>query len=504
MGRSVAVFGGGIAGLTVAHELVRRGWAVDVHEVNDQVGGFFRSERTDRDLQMPSEYSWHGMGPWYHNVFDLMTQIPYDEAGTVYDRVLSRPIEFGMVPDRGEAGFDDTRFVNVRTMFCMTGLDLARWSWLTLKTWTARRRSVDHYAGINASEAYRAVLSDNAWRMWRACFGPWVGSDWTNVSLHQVGLFFRKQLFTKPSHHHASDDEGPAWTQGARSGWLLLRGPSSEAWFAPWVKDLERRGVRFYYRSKLTGLSFEGDTITGATLLDGTRVEADHYVLATDPFTAARVVDETPGLAELDQLRSLRPLVQDGPHTQVSFRIAFGERIAWPRERTAVVIADSEFNLTLFAEEQVWRPEVELGEGVASLWTGTACVARRPGRLFGLPLERCTKEQFLAEILAQLEGCEGLDFLIRAANAGRSWTSFPIVRIEVWHEWIFSPDGIRCRQPKWVNTTHTQPFLPTNRRPSGTSCLRARTRERTPTSGASRQRSRAAVGPRACSNRTCA
>jgi hypothetical protein len=128
-----------------------------------------------------------------------------------------------------------------------------------------------------------------------------------------------------------------------------------------------------------------------------------------------------------------------------------------------VVIADSEFNLTLFAEEQAWHPDVELGEGVAALWTGTACVAKRPGRLFGLPLERCTKEQFLAEVVAQLGRCRGLDALVREANGGRSWTSFPIVRIEVWHEWMFSPDGIRPRQPKWVNTTRTQQYMPDQR-----------------------------------------
>lgn len=462
--RTAAVFGGGIAGLTVAHELARRGWRVAVHEVNDQVGGFFRSARDGPD-GMPTEYSWHGMGPWYHNVFDLMKQIRAAEGGTIYERALSRPIAFGMVPDDAPASFDDTRFVNVKNMFLMTWRDLARWSWLTLKTWTAGRRSVRSYSRVLGAEAYRRVLSDRAWRMWRACFGPWVGSDWTNVSLHQVGLFFRKQLITRPTHHHAADRDGPAWSQGARSGWLLLRGPSSEVWFDPWVADLQRRGVRFRTRTALTRLSWDGQRITGAELDGGERVEADLYVLATDPFTAADVVERSPGLSRLDVLRCLRPLVQDGPHTQVSFRIAFAERIAWPRERTAVVIADSEFNLTLFAQEQAWGADVKLGRGVASLWTGTACVSRVPGRLFGLPVERCTKEQFVAEVQAQLARCEGLDGLIRRANGGRSWRSFPILWIEVWHEWEFSPDGIRHRQPKWVNTTRTQPFLPDQRTP---------------------------------------
>lgn len=54
-------------------------------------------------------------------------------------------------------------------------------------------------------------------------------------------------------------------------------------------------------------------------------------------------------------------------HTQVSFRIAFAEKIAWDRSRTAVIVADSEYNITLFAQEQIWAPTVKLGEGIESL-----------------------------------------------------------------------------------------------------------------------------------------
>jgi hypothetical protein len=460
----VVVFGAGIAGLAVAHELVRRGHDVVVYERNGKAGGFFRSARVPRDRHMPSEYSWHGFGGWYHNAYAVLRQIPFDGA-TVYDRSLSRPIDFGLAPDEGEAAFDDGSVVNVRALFRMTRWDVARWAWLMLRTWTAGRRSVERYAAVSAAEAWRPLLSDQGWRTWRASFGPWVGSDWTKVSLHQVGLFFRKHLMLRPPHVHPADEEGPAWVQRSRTGWLLLRGPSNEVWLDPWVEHLERSGVRFAWHSSVEELRWDGRRVTGAVLDDGVEVEADLFVLAIDPFSTADLLDRTPDLAALDQLRSFRPLVQDGPHVQISFRIAFGERILWPRERTAVVIADSEFDLTLFAEEQVWREDEDLGDGVQSLWTGTACVASEPGRLYGLPLARCTKEQFLAEVRAQLDRCGGLDALIREANGGRSWTSFPIVRIEVWHEWVFSPEGISGRQPKWVNTTHTQPHLPTQHTP---------------------------------------
>ncbi len=439
------MFGAGIAGLTVAHELARRGWSVVVYEENQEVGGFFRSGRDARN--MPTEYSWHGMGPWYHNVFDVLQEIPVD-GSTVYVRALSRPIDFGIAPDDAPATFDDTPMVNVRGMFRFGLRDLLGWGWLMLRTWTAGRRSEEKYAAILASDAFRPVLSDRSWRTWRASFGPWVGSDWMHVSLHQVGLFYRKLLLSRPAHRHPADADGPAWTQGSRSGWLLLRGPSSEAWFDPWVAYLRGLGVTFELGKRLDRLEHADGRITGA-YVDGERVDADLYVLATHPFAAADIVARTPSLSVLAPLRDLR--------------LAFGEKIRWPRERAALVVSDSEFNLTLFADEQIFPPDADLGEGVASLWTGTACVSGVPGRVHGLPLERCTKAQFLEEVHAQLASCGGLDDMVKQANGGRSWRDFPLVAVKVWHEWTFSPAGIRGRQPKWVNTTHTQPWLPTQR-----------------------------------------
>ena len=67
MPKTAAVFGAGIAGLSAAHEFARLGYEVSVYEANNEAGGFFRSARIPGDGNMPSEYSWHGMGPWYHN-----------------------------------------------------------------------------------------------------------------------------------------------------------------------------------------------------------------------------------------------------------------------------------------------------------------------------------------------------------------------------------------------------------------------------------------------------
>jgi hypothetical protein len=331
-----------------------------------------------------------------------------------------------------------------------------------LKTWTANHRSKVKYAKLNAAQAWKPLLRDKAYKTWRACFGPWVGSDWSKASLHTTGDFFRKQLTTKPTHQHRADEEGPAWTHGAGNGWLLLRGPSSEYWFNPWVKYLKEKGVAFSWEKALTKLEYDGTKITAAFCGEDA-IRGDIYILPINPFITANILSETPALERQKELHLFKNLVQDGPHHQVSFRLAFSEAIKFPRQRTAVVVSDSEFNITLFAEEQVWDKQVDLGQRVKSLWTGTSCISSVPGRIHHKPVNGCTKEEFIDEVKSQIFSCNALNELIKDANNGRGLKEFPMVAIEIWHELELSNDGIKTRQPKWVTTTNTQAYLPSQK-----------------------------------------
>ncbi|MBC7538230.1 MAG: FAD-dependent oxidoreductase [Bacteriovorax sp.] len=463
MPNKVVIFGAGIAGLSTAHELVRLGYIVSVYEATDRPGGFFRSSRTNKE-NMPTEYSWHGLGPWYHNAFDLMKQIPFSEKGSIYDLALSRSVDFGIFPNDDKAQFYDKKLLSVHKMFRMNKLELIKWSYLMLKTWTSNNRSKIKYAKINAAQAWRPLLKDKAYKTWRSCFGPWVGSDWSRVSLHTVGDFFRKQLTTKPAHQHLADLDGPAWKQGAGDGWLLFKGPSSEYWFNPWVKYLKEKGVIFFWEKNLTKLEYDGTKIISAFCGDE-KIQGDIYILAINPFIMANILSETPALEKQEELKLFKPLIQDGPHTQVSFRVAFSEEIKFPRKRVAVVLSDSEFNLTLFAEEQVWDEKVDLGRNIKSIWTGTSCISSIPGKIYHKPVNNCTKEEFIEEVKTQILNCGALNELIKEANNGRGLKEFSIIKIEVWHEWVFSSEGIKSFQPKWVTTTNTQAYLPSQKTP---------------------------------------
>jgi len=463
MSAKIIIFGAGISGLTAAHELVQLGYSVSVYETAEEPGGFFRSYRHPQD-NLPTEYSWHGMGPWYINAFDLMRHIPFNDKGNIYDLALSRPVDFGIFPDAGKARFYDRGLMSIPAMFRMSKRDFVKWAYLMFKTWTSGNRSRIKYDKLNAAQTWKPLLKDKAYKTWRSCFGPWIGSDWSKVSLHTAGDFFRKQLTTKAVENHKADQDGPAWTQKTGAGWLLFKGPSSEYWLSPWVKYLKAKGVNFFWQQALTNLEFDGTKIVSA-FCGGEKIRGDIYILALNPFITADILSKTPALEKQEELKLFKPLIQGGPHVQVSFRLAFSGQIKFPGARTAVVVCDSEFNLTLFAEEQVWDKEVDLGQNVKSLWTGTSCISSFPGRIYHKPVNTCTKDEFIEEVKAQILSCGSLNDLIKEANNGKELKDFPVLKIEVWHEWEFSSEGIKSPQAKWVNSTDTEAYLPSQRTP---------------------------------------
>ena len=77
----VAILGGGVAGLSAAHELVKRGFYVEVYEANDWLGGKARSvdvpnTGTDGRKNLPGEHGFRFFPRFYKHVTATMAEIP--------------------------------------------------------------------------------------------------------------------------------------------------------------------------------------------------------------------------------------------------------------------------------------------------------------------------------------------------------------------------------------------------------------------------------------------
>ncbi|GAA3298358.1 hypothetical protein GCM10020295_33640 [Streptomyces cinereospinus] len=81
-GKRVAVLGGGVSGLSAAHELAERGYAVTVYEYYDALGGKARSMDVPGTAAggrrpLPGEHGFRFFPGFYRNLPDTMRRIPF-------------------------------------------------------------------------------------------------------------------------------------------------------------------------------------------------------------------------------------------------------------------------------------------------------------------------------------------------------------------------------------------------------------------------------------------
>src|SRR5215212_2411635 len=93
MTQTVAVLGGGVAGLTAAHELAERGFAVTVYEARDRLGGKARSLPVPESgvggrADLPAEHGFRFFPGFYRHLPDTMARIPDAGGSSIADRLV--------------------------------------------------------------------------------------------------------------------------------------------------------------------------------------------------------------------------------------------------------------------------------------------------------------------------------------------------------------------------------------------------------------------------------
>ena len=106
--KKVVILGGGIGGMSAAHELLERGFAVEVIERKRVPGGKARSLAAAGDswggppfavaaaqpkggaIPLPGEHGFRFFPGFYRHVIDTMARIPYN-GGSVHDNLVDAP-----------------------------------------------------------------------------------------------------------------------------------------------------------------------------------------------------------------------------------------------------------------------------------------------------------------------------------------------------------------------------------------------------------------------------
>ncbi|MET9216724.1 MULTISPECIES: hydroxysqualene dehydroxylase [Actinomycetes] len=299
-GRTVAVFGAGLAGLTTAHELAERGFAVTVYERRGVAGGKCRSIVSDRAL--PGEHGFPTFFGCHRDLPDTLRRIPFRRnRNGVYDNLVR--VDAATIAGRGRVNstvalpfplpsrqsprtprqFADSfasvfetlfRLLPHEALFAAERLAVYISSCEERRLGQWERMSWSEFAGLdNASAEYHRFLGDGFLRTLMATHAR-------ACSAHSIGLtgedFVRSLL-------NPDDDRDDR----------VLNGPTSATFIHPWVAHLRSLGVTFAFGAQLSGFETDGAHIRAATVTDhtgaGHSVEADYYVCAIPPDKATAV-----------------------------------------------------------------------------------------------------------------------------------------------------------------------------------------------------------------------
>ncbi len=402
---SVAVVGGGIGGLTAAHELRERGFAVDVYEAREIFGGKARSFPVDEPgvEGLPGEHGFRFLPGFYRHLRDTMTRIPYDGNRRGVRDNLVETTELMKAKTGGENVTASAELPGSPTELKNT---LERMFWRDevpdrehdfflnrfhlLVTSCERRWNTEHEntswweftRAEEMSEAYRKHLVRGATKLL-------VAMDPEKSSTRTIGKM------TEQTFYDIVDPDRNV---------EILDAPTNEAWIDPWTSYLEDQDVCLHPDEPVQRLEFDGEKITSVETTDAT-VEADQYVLATPIEAALDLV--TPEMQDAaPELRQMTNL-----HTDWMSGIQFYLNRELDLSHGHGIYFDSPWALTSIHQNQFWSRKVSsYGDGeVEDILSICISDWSTPGVETGKPADECTESEIRREVWSQLQRHLGED-----------------------------------------------------------------------------------------------
>jgi uncharacterized protein with NAD-binding domain and iron-sulfur cluster len=426
-GIRVAVLGGGVSGLSAAHELAERGYAVTVYEYYDALGGKARSMDVPGTAAggrrpLPGEHGFRFFPGFYRNLPDTMRRIPFAgnadgvrgnlRSGTeaLFARGFGRPdlhfpLRRATTPPRpGDLTPSWIRDQILSVLDLGTRLPAHEAAYFAdrllvhLTSCDARREEVwenvawwDFIRAEEMSEEYRTVLGIGQTR-------NLVATRAEVASTRTVGRVIIEALLLWGLLGRGMDGDADIDR--------VLNAPTSEAWIGPWERHLRSLGVDFVLGTQVREVRCDGGRVTGVRVSprDGGEertITADHYVSAM-PVEHARVTwgpalrAADPQLARCDALR-----------TDWMTGVMFYLRTPTPVVHGHINCLDSPWSVTGIGQAQFWDGRDfsrDYGDGQAhDCLSAIISEWDKPGILYGKTAKECTRDEIVAELWAQLK-----------------------------------------------------------------------------------------------------
>lgn len=418
-GLRVAVLGGGVSGLTAAHELAERGFQVTVYE-RKALGGKARSipvagTATGGRRELPGEHGFRFIPGFYWNLPDTLRRIPFPgNAKGTWNNLVSLPEVRYAFQGRGDL---------------VVPLEIPSSEyWTAAQLWQAVTRLLNgvgvaaalppHELAFFSEKLHVYLTSSDARR-----FGQWEHMSWWEYVaaesksqnykdfIGELGLGFvaaRGQLASARTMGDAVEAVVYALLERNKEapGSLdrALNGPTNEAWIDPWIAHLDSLGVQFQVGTEVELLDYSGGNIAAALARESSgqavRIEADWFVLAVPSDRAADIVADPVLLAADPQLARIGNLL-----TSWMTGLQFFLRQRPDITRGHFILMGAPWAISGLSQAQFWPLDfaATYGDGVVQDVLSVAVSNwDAPGILYGKTAKQCTREEIAAEVLAQM------------------------------------------------------------------------------------------------------
>jgi 15-cis-phytoene desaturase len=406
----VAILGGGVAGLSAAHELAERGFEVAVYELKDIWGGKARSmgkpgTGADGRQDLPGEHGFRFFPGFYKHLPDTMKRIPFGHNPQgVFDNLVGTT-QIGLLQETGQDVFFPANFPT------------------TLKDWKEAVKVLFHTnyglpheeVEVFVHQLVVILTSCEERRLAEYEKIPW----WDFIEAEScsdqykklMGKGLTRSLVAMRAEIASTRTVGDILIQLILNSFTpgvlvdrVLKGPTNDVWIHPWIDYLKKRNVALHLKAKTKRLNFDGRKITSATVeIDGNEqdVQADYFIcavpvevmrgLVTDPLKQA-----APSLAHLDKL-----------NTDWMNGIQFYLAKDTPVNRGHAIYLDSNWAITSISQHQFWR-SIKLdsyGDGkVRGILSIDISNWQTPGnKVVNKPAQECTPDEIKDEVWAQVK-----------------------------------------------------------------------------------------------------
>jgi 15-cis-phytoene desaturase len=457
MPKRVAIFGGGVGGLSAAHELVERGFAVTVYEKRDVFGGKARSISVPNTgvagrKDLPGEHGFRFFPAFYKHIPDTMERIPFPANVSVFNNLVHatridvlRAAKPGIVLAGRKPQNADDWVVALRTVFSGIGVADDEVLYfvdrlLALLTSCPERRLAeyetiswwDFIGASQRSSEYQTLLAQGLTR-------SLVAMRAKESSTRTVGYILLQLLFGILS-----------WGGFDR----LLAGPTNEVWLDPWLSYLRQRGVVFESGAPVTKIRATTAGITAVTIEQNGQARD----IVSDYYIAAMPV-EVMSLLVSDELKAAAPSLANLNKLRVAWMngIQFFLKQDIPLEFGHTIYADSPWALTSISQRQFWQqaPLGNYGDGsLGGILSLDISEWEQPGIVYGKPASQCTAEEIKNEVWAQVK----VHLNIGGADIARddniiSWFLDPDIQFP-------NPSAVTNLEPLLINNAGSLAYRP--------------------------------------------